>query len=151
MPVDELASDLGRHARQLAVDELVRLALDAQRQRALEDDVDLLLVLVAVDPAALAGPQQEHVQPERADAQLSAQPLEALVVLEVHTGERDAALHAADYGRRRSWCPGYRSRAQTAVVWTRRKRVRRRPVGAGISSVVVIARRPLAVAAANWT
>ena len=54
---------------------------------------------VAVDPAALTGPQQEQVQPERADAQLSAQPLEALVVLEVHAGERNAALHAADYGR----------------------------------------------------
>ena len=70
----------------------------------MEDDVHLLLVQVAVDPAALAGPLQEQVQPERADAQLSAQPLEAFAVLEVHAGERHAALHARDYGRlSRGW------------------------------------------------
>jgi hypothetical protein len=109
MPVDELASHLGRHACQLAVDELVRLALDVQRQRALEDDVHLLLVQVAVDPAALAGPQQQQVQPERADAQLGAQPLEALVVLEVDAGERDTALHGADYGRLSRGLPRRRS------------------------------------------
>jgi hypothetical protein len=42
------------------------------------------------------------------------------------------------------------SRSQTAVVWTRRSWASSLPVGAGMFRVVVTAREPSAVAAANW-
>ena len=91
MAVGELAADVRRHAREVAAAQLARLvALDQQRERALEDGVDLLLALVGVDAAALAGPQADQVQPEGADAELLADALEAIVAVWVDRGERDA-------------------------------------------------------------
>ena len=94
--VGEPAAHAGPDAGQLAAAQLVRLALQLERQRALEHEVDLLLALVAVDPPALARPQADQVQAERRDAELAPQRLEALVAVEVECGERHALL-----GRRR--------------------------------------------------
>ena len=55
MAVQQLAADVGRYARELAAPQLARLALDDERERALEHEVDLLLVQVPVDAAALPG------------------------------------------------------------------------------------------------
>ena len=52
--VDELAAHLRRDAHELAGPDGLLLALDDQRQRPLEDEIDLLLALVAMDAPALA-------------------------------------------------------------------------------------------------
>ena len=71
----------GADARELALAELARLALDPQRERAGQDEVDLLLRGVGVDAPALAGPQQDLVDAEARDAELAAERDEALVVV----------------------------------------------------------------------
>jgi hypothetical protein len=93
--VEKLAPDVGRHARDAASAELVLLTLDREGERALHDDIHLLLAQVAVDAAALAGTKEDEVQAERCDAQNCPQPLEAVVVLEIERREGDAFLHVA--------------------------------------------------------
>src|SRR5689334_13765691 len=64
--VDQLTANRRRHPDQLPHGQLAPLALEQQRQRALEHQVDLLLVLVPVDPPALSRLQDDLVHPERA-------------------------------------------------------------------------------------
>src|SRR4051812_33052184 len=70
--VHQLAAHRGADARDAPTAQHVLLPLDDQRQLALDDHVDLLLLLVRVDPAALAGPQRDEVDAEGADAELAA-------------------------------------------------------------------------------
>jgi hypothetical protein len=93
--VGELAAHAGRHARQRAGLERVLLTLHEERQRPLEDEVDLLLALVAVDAPPLTGLQDDLVEPERAHAELLAQPHEALAGVVVQRREGDPGLHGA--------------------------------------------------------
>ena len=81
--------------------ELVRSrAFELERERALEDDVDLLLALVAVDAAALPGLQQHQVEAEALDAERVAEPHEALAGLEVERCKRGTGFHGrAGYAR----------------------------------------------------
>src|SRR5205085_6811165 len=67
--------------------------IDDQRELALQHDVDLLLLPVAMDATPLAGPQQDQVQPEAGDAQLRAQLHEALARVEIEDGVAHARLH----------------------------------------------------------
>ena len=69
--VDELAAHLGADPHELALAELARLALDHQRERAREHEVDLLLGGVAVDAPALAGAEQDLVEAEARHARAS--------------------------------------------------------------------------------
>ena len=60
--------------------------VEHQRQLALEHEVDLLLVLVHVHAAALAGLERQQVEPEALRPQLAAQALEALAGVAVQLG-----------------------------------------------------------------
>ena len=91
--VDELAAKAGGDADQLTLRERLLLALDADRQLALEDEVDLLLPPVPVDAAALARGEDDLVDPEGADAELGAQAVEPLGRLAAEARPRDALLH----------------------------------------------------------
>ena len=92
--LDELPAQVGRHAREVAAAQLARpLAVDLEAEHALEHEVGLLLALVAVDAAALAGAQPQQVEAERAQAELSAQALEAILAVEVEGCERCAGFH----------------------------------------------------------
>ena len=62
--------------------EVVRLALDDQRQRALPDQVDLLLALVIVDPPTLARGEDHEVHAHAGQLERPAQRDEALVAVE---------------------------------------------------------------------
>jgi hypothetical protein len=97
--VEQLAADVGRDAGQLTALQLARLALDDERECALEDDVDLLLALVPVDAAALARPEPQQVQAERAHAELLPQPLEPIIAAGIEPGERHAVFHDGHYRR----------------------------------------------------
>ena len=68
-------------------------AVELERQRALQDDVDLLLAPVRVHPPALAGREQEEVEAEGGDAQPAAQRHEALARVEVEVREGGSGLH----------------------------------------------------------
>src|SRR3954447_1454028 len=86
-PVREPAAHAGRDAGGVAVAERVNLlALDLEGERALEDDVGLLLALVAVDAAALTRLEHQQVEPEALDPQLVADADEPLAGLEVELG-----------------------------------------------------------------
>lgn len=76
--VDQLTADAGADPREAVGTKDVLDAVDAQRQLALEHEIDLLLVLVGVDASSLAGLEQDQVQPEGAHAELASQRLEAL-------------------------------------------------------------------------
>src|SRR4051794_27228020 len=95
-PVDELAADGRRDADQLAG--LVRglLALDEQAERSLEHEVYLLLALVGVDAAALAGVQHDLVEPEARHAELVAQAHEAVLGVGLQARRGGAVLHGRD-------------------------------------------------------
>ena len=116
--VGDVAAHLGRDAGELALAELPDLALDHERERAGEDEVDLLLGRVAVDAPALAGPQDDLVDAEGRDAQLAAERDEALLGVGVERGVADAGcscLHACrptvsdSSGVRPPWWPLKRS------------------------------------------
>ena len=79
VPVGDVAAHVRRHAGDLALAQLLGLVLEDQRERALQDDVDLFLVRVAVDAAALAGPQDDLVEAEGRDAERAAERDEALL------------------------------------------------------------------------
>jgi hypothetical protein len=64
-------------------------ALNEQGERALEDEIHLLLTLVCVDAAALAGLQHDEVDAEALNAQLASQRLKAFAAFAVERGERD--------------------------------------------------------------
>src|SRR3954447_2398948 len=75
-------------------------AVELERERALEHDVGLLLLPVAVDAAALAGLEQHQVEAEALDAELAPQRDEALARLEVERRNGGTGLHArAGYAR----------------------------------------------------
>ena len=75
-------------------------AVELERERALEHDVDLLLPLVAVDAAALAGLEQHQVEAEALDAELAPQRDEALAGLEVERRKGGTGFHGrAGYAR----------------------------------------------------
>ena len=65
------------------------LPLDDQGQPPLEDEVDLLLMVVGMNPPTLAGLQDNLVHPETLDAKLASERLEALGDLTVDLGEGD--------------------------------------------------------------
>ena len=92
--VDELAAHRRRDAHELAALERLFLALDQDRQRPLEHEVDLLLVEVAMDATALARLEHDLVDPEARDAELAAQRQEALADVGVQAGAGDAFVHA---------------------------------------------------------
>src|SRR6185436_16927098 len=83
--IDELAAHLRRDAHQLA-------GLD----RLLEDEVDLLLALVAMDASALARLEHELVDPEARHPERAAQRDEALLAVRVEPCSRRAGLHGGD-------------------------------------------------------
>ena len=66
-----------------------------QRQRPGQDDVDLLLAFVRVDPPALARREADEVQAERLHAELGAEALEAIAASVVETAVGDPVLHMA--------------------------------------------------------
>ena len=72
-------------------------AFHDERQLTGQDDVDLLLALVAVDAAALAGLQPQQVDPEALDAELPAQRLEPLAGGHVESRARDLRHGAQCY------------------------------------------------------
>jgi hypothetical protein len=77
----------------------VLLALNEERQRPLEDEVDLLLARVTVDPPALARLEHDLVDPEACDPELPAKRQEPLPGVGVQARARDAFLHdRAAYG-----------------------------------------------------
>ncbi len=96
--VQQLAADLRRDASQAIDAEPVLDALDHERQLALQHEVDLLLALVCVHPTPLSGLQDDQVDPERAQAELAAQPLIALRPRAVERREGYVRL-----GHRLSW------------------------------------------------
>ena len=69
------------------------LALDQQRQRPLQHEVDLLLALVAVDAPALARLEHHLVDPEARDPERAAQRDEALAGVGIERGACDAVVH----------------------------------------------------------
>lgn len=69
------------------------LALDEERQPALEHEVNLLLPRVAVDTTALAGLEHQLVHPEAGHAERSAQRHEALTGSRIQPRARDPRLH----------------------------------------------------------
>ena len=87
--VGDLALDVRRDAHDLVGPEPVLVALDDQRQLALEDEVDLLLALVAVDPAPLPGPQVHLADPEAGHAERSPQRDEVLLRARIESRPRD--------------------------------------------------------------
>jgi hypothetical protein len=91
--IDELAPQRGSHAHELALRERRLLALDQQGELALEDQVDLLLALVAVDPPSLPGLQDKLVDSESAHAELPAQRHEAFCAVALEARPRGSALH----------------------------------------------------------
>jgi hypothetical protein len=70
--IHDLALELRRDPNQLAHGKLRLLAFDHQRQAALEHQIDLLLVIVEMNPAALPGLHDDLVEPEAADAEPAA-------------------------------------------------------------------------------
>src|SRR3990172_4810644 len=92
-PIDELAADVRGDAHHFVLTEISPLALDEERERPLEDDVDLLLALVPMDPPALARAEDDQVEAERLDAEVAAETLEALARVEVELRVGDAVLH----------------------------------------------------------
>ena len=75
-------------------------AVELERERAREHDVDLLLPLVAVDAAALPGLEQHQVEAEALDAELAPQRDEALAGLEVEGRKGGTGFHGrAGYAR----------------------------------------------------
>jgi anti-sigma factor ChrR (cupin superfamily) len=126
--VDELATDRRPDPHELAALEHVLLALDQQRQRAVEDQVDLLLLAVAMDAPALQWLEHDLVHPEARHAELAPQRHEALagVGLKARTG--DAFLHASrsyvEHGSARR-----RARYLTIDAWTQSPWVCRRRDG----------------------
>jgi hypothetical protein len=77
--VHELAAHLRRHADELAAGEHRLLALDQERERPLEHQIDLLLALVTMDAAALARLEHDEVHAECRHAELPAKRREALI------------------------------------------------------------------------
>jgi hypothetical protein len=73
--------------------------LEHERQHALQHEEELLLPLVAVDAATLAGGEPDQVDAERGQAELAPQRLEPLA-LRLEAPERDARAHVG-HGRRR--------------------------------------------------
>ena len=71
--IGEVAAHLRGHAGDLALAEVLGLVLEDQRERALQDDVDLFLGRVAMDPAALAGAQDHLVDAEGRHAERAAE------------------------------------------------------------------------------
>ena len=92
-PVHDLAAHAGRHADALVGAELALTVRQAERQRAREDHVDLLLPFVRVDAPALARSEADEVQAERPDAELGAKALEAIASTVVEAAVRDPVLH----------------------------------------------------------
>jgi hypothetical protein len=78
-PILQLPAHVRRYARELARLQRVRLALDDERERAVEHEVDLLLLAVPVDPAALPRLERQLVETERLDAECPPEREEALV------------------------------------------------------------------------
>ena len=85
-----------RRADELAALEHVLVTFDQQAEGALHDQVDLLLLRVAVDAAALAGLQHELVEAERCDPQLPAEGKEALARVEIQSRASDPRSHGHD-------------------------------------------------------
>jgi hypothetical protein len=102
--VDELPADVRPDADELARLDRRLLAVEQEAEGALEDEVDLLLVLMPVDPAALAGLQHDLVEAERRDAELGAEALEALRGVGVEACGGGPLLHGAP-----SYCAPYRT------------------------------------------
>ena len=95
--VDELPAHAGPDARELAAAEVVRLALDDQRERAVPHEVDLFLLLVIVHAAALAGGEDDQVHAQAARLERPAQRDEALVAIGDERGAGEAGVgHCAD-------------------------------------------------------
>jgi mannose-6-phosphate isomerase-like protein (cupin superfamily) len=94
--IDQLAPDGRGDAHELAPLEDMLVALYQQRERALEHQVDLLLVAVAVDAPSLARLEHDLVHAERADPELSAQREKALADIGVEACGRDSFFHASD-------------------------------------------------------
>ena len=93
--IDELAAHLGSDADELAHLVVGLLALHAEREGALQDEVDLLLLRMAVNAAATARLEQHQVQAETARRQIVAQALEALAGLVVELRGGYSGFHGA--------------------------------------------------------
>src|SRR5262245_22567303 len=91
--VQQAAAHLRGDPGQLALGEVAGLALDLEGEGPPEDEVDLLLALVAVDAAALAGAEDELVEAEGRDAEPAAQGDEALRRVRLQASDADPGLH----------------------------------------------------------
>ena len=67
-------------------------AVEQQRQLTLEDEIDLLLALVRVDAHSLTRLEDHGVDPEAADAEFAAQPLQAVGGVGIERREGDIGL-----------------------------------------------------------
>jgi hypothetical protein len=90
--VHELPSYIGGDADQLALAELVLLVLADDRERPVEDEIDLFLLAVAMDPPALARLKRDLVQAEAGHAEGAPQGEEALLALPVDVRDADTRL-----------------------------------------------------------
>ena len=97
--VHKLAPQVGCDPDQLALLELDLLALDQERERAREHEIDLLLPEVTMDAAPLPRPQHDLVQAERADAERAAKTHEPVGGIGVDAGSGGAGLQGrGSYG-----------------------------------------------------
>ena len=88
----ELAAHAGPDAGQLSAAEVVRLTLDDQRERALPDEVDLLLALVIVHAPALARGEDYEIHADAAQLERPSQRDEALAAVEGERGAGEAGV-----------------------------------------------------------
>jgi hypothetical protein len=86
--VYDLSPQLRRYPNELAALEAGLLALDEQRERPLEHEVDLFLARVPVNPTPLAGSKHDLVQSERRDAELAAKRDETLAGVGIEASPR---------------------------------------------------------------
>ena len=94
VPVGDVAAHVRCDAGDLALAQLLDLVLEDERERAVQDEVDLLLGRVAVDAAALTGAQDDLVEAEGRDAERAAERDEALLRVGLERGVADAGVHA---------------------------------------------------------
>jgi len=87
--VNQLAAHVWTDAHQAVRGQHVLDAFYNQGQLALEDEVDLFLVLVRVDAKPLARLQHDQVHPERAHAEFAPQRLKTLAAIAIERAKRN--------------------------------------------------------------
>jgi hypothetical protein len=91
--VDQLSAEPGGNPDELAGIKVTLLAFDGQVELTFEDQVDLLLALVSVNPVALARLEHDLIDPESRHPQLATQRDEAIRAGRVDAGSCRAFFH----------------------------------------------------------